>query len=164
MRRGRQRAVPTPGKNRKVAVFGAFRYGTGPFLWHTQPRVTAWGMRRLIQDLLRRARRTGKTIVLVLDQGRPNHAQSLHRDLALAWPEIEVFWLPHYCWNLNLIERLWKHLKATRIANELFASYRQFVAHVETALRDFAQRPNLTVTVATRKRPVMIRKNLRAAT
>jgi transposase len=164
MRRGKQRAVPTPGKNRKLAAFGAFRYGTGEFLWHTQPCVSAWGMRRLVQYLLQRARRTGKKIVLVLDQGKPNHAHALHRDLELAWPEIEVFWLPHYCWNLNLIERLWKHLKATRIANVLFASYRQFVAHVEAALQDFAQHQDLTFSIATRRRPATIRKNLVAST
>jgi transposase len=164
MRRGTQRAVPTPGKNKKVAAFGAFRYGSGEFFWHTQPHVSAWGMRRLVQELLQRARRTGKKIVLVLDQGKPNHAHALHRDLELAWPEIEVFWLPHYCWNLNLIERLWKHLKATRIANVLFASYRQFTAHVEAALQDFTQHPDLTLSVATRKRPATIRKNLVAST
>ena len=33
MLRGRQTKVPTPGKNRKVAAFGAFCYGRGLFGW-----------------------------------------------------------------------------------------------------------------------------------
>jgi transposase len=156
--------VPTPGKNRKVAVFGAVCHGRGLFLHHTQPRVTAWGMRRLVQRLLQRARRTGRRIVLVLDQGNPNHAKALHRDLSLAAPQIEVVWLPQYCWNLNLIERLWKHIKGTRVANVLFASFRRFVRHVERVLEDFAQHPDLTLSVVTRKPPENIRKNLVALT
>jgi hypothetical protein len=157
--------VPTPGKNRKIAAFGAVCYGRGLFLHHTQPRVTAWGMRWLVQRLLQRARRTGRRVVLVLDQGNPNHAKALHRDLELAAPHIDVVWLPQYCWNLNLIERLWKHIKGTRMANVLFTSFRRFIRHVEVALADFAQHPDLTLTVVTRKKlPNVIRKNLVALT
>lgn len=143
-----------------MAAFGACCYGKGLFLHHTQPRVTAWGMRRIVQKLLGRAKRTGRKIVLVLDTGKPNHAHALHRDLEAAEPHIEVVWLPQYCWNLNLIERLWKHIKATRIANVLFASYRQFVRQVEAALEDFARHPDLTFSVVTRKSRMHIRKNL----
>ena len=155
-----QLAVKTPGKNKKLAAFGALCYGRGLFLHHTQPRATAWGMRHLVQRLLRRAKRTGRRVVLVLDRGNPNHAHALHRNLELAEPHIEVVWLPKHCWNLNLIERLWKHIKASRIANVLFASYRQFVLHVEAALADFAEHPDLTLAVVTRTRHTGIRKNL----
>jgi transposase len=164
MPEGRQRAVTTPGKNRKLAAFGALCYGRGLFLHHTQPRATARGMRQVIRRLLGRARRTGRQIVLVLDRGNPNHAHALHRDLALAAPHIEVVWLPRYCWNLNLIERLWKHLKGSRLANVLFASYHQFVEHVELALRDFAGHPDLTLSVVTRTPRTRVRKNLVAYT
>jgi hypothetical protein len=162
--KARQRAVKTPGKNRKLAGFGALCYGCGLFLHHTQPRVTAWGMRQVIQRLLRRAKRTGKKIVLVLDRGNPNHAHALHRDLELAEPHIEVVWLPNYCWNLNLIERLWKHIKGSRLANVLFAGYRKFVEHAVLALEDFAEHPDLTLAVVTRTSQTNIRKNLVAYT
>jgi hypothetical protein len=148
MPKGKQLAVKTPGKNRKLAFFGAWCYGRGLFRHHTQPHVTSLGMRRLVGRLLGRARRTGRKIVLVLDKGTPNHAHALHRDLESAKPSVEVIWLPQYCWNLNLIERLWKHIKGSRLANVLFASYRQFVRHVEAALDDFAKHPDLTLSVA----------------
>jgi len=159
-----QLAVKTPGKNRKLAAFGALCYGCGLFLHHTQPRVTAWGMRHLVQRLLQRAKRTGRKIVLVLDKGNPNHAHALHRDLEMAGPHIEVLWLPTYCWNLNLIERLWKHVKGSRLANVLFASYRKFVEHVESALGDFAKHPDLTLSVVAKKSRPNIGKNLVAYT
>lgn len=160
MRRGQQREVKTPGKNRKWAVFGALCYGKGLFWHHGQPSKTVWGMRHLVAKLLKRAKRTGRRIVLVLDQGNPNHAHSLHRDLELAQDHIEVVWLPHYCWNLNLIERIWKHIKGLRVANVLFASFRQFTRHIQRALEDFAKNPDLTLSVVTRKPREAIRKKL----
>jgi transposase len=164
MPKGHQKAVKTPGKNRKLAAFGAVCYGKGLFLHHTQPRATAWGMRHLVQRLLKRAKQTGRRIVLVLDRGNPNHAHALHRDLELARPWIEVFWLPHYCWNLNLIERLWKHVKGSRVANVLFRSCRRFVDHAQAALEDFARHPDLTWSVVARKPLQNIRKNFVAVT
>jgi transposase len=164
MPKGRQLAVKTPGKNKKLAAFGALCYGRGLFLHHTQPRATAWGVRHLVQRLLQRAKRTGRRIVLVLDRGNPNHARALHRDLELAHPHIEVVWLPKHCWNLNLIERLWKHIKGSRIANVLFPSYRRFVQHVQAALEDFAGHPDLTLSVVARRPHRTIRKNLVALT
>ena len=157
-------AVKTPGKNKKLAAFGALCYGRGLFVHHTQPRATAWGMRQLVQRLLQRARRTGRRVVLVLDQGNPNHAKALRRDLELAAPHVEVVWLPKYCWNLNLIERLWKHLKATRVADVLFASYRQFVRHVQAALDDFARHPDLALSVVGPTARKHIHRNLVALT
>jgi transposase len=159
--------VRTPGKNKRLAAFGALGYGYhagGLFLHHAQPRATAWGMRQLVQRLLQRARRTGRRVALVLDQGNPNHARALRRDLESAAPHIEVLWLPKYCWNLNLIERLWKHLKATRVADVLFASYRQFVRHVQAALEDFARHPDLTPSVVGPRARKNIHRNLVAYT
>ena len=149
--------VPAPGRDRKVAAFGAVCYGRGLFVHHTQPRVTAWGMRRVVQRLLRRARQTGRRVVLVLDRGTPNHAEALHRDLETAAPHVEVVWLLSYCWNLNLIERLWKHIKASRVANVLFPSFRRFVRHVEEVLEDFARHPDLTLSAV----GMMARRNIR---
>lgn len=160
MLRGQQRQVKTPGQNKKWAASGAWCYGKGLFWPYTQATKTVWGIRYLVQKLLKRAKRTGRRIVLVLDQGSPNHAHSLHRDLALAKDYIEPFWLPNYCWNLNLIERLWKHIKGSRIANVLFASFGQFTRHIQRALDDFARNPDLTLSVATRKPRKAIRKIL----
>lgn len=146
MKKGRQLKVQSPGKNRKV-VFGAWCFGRGLFVHHTQPRKTAWGVRRLIDRLRIRARHTGRKIVLVMDQGNPHHAKAVHRDLELAAPWIEVFWLPHYSPELNLIERLWKHIKGSRLANVLFRSFPAFQRHVEHTLADFATHPDLTMPV-----------------
>jgi hypothetical protein len=61
---------------------------------------------------------------------------------------LEVFWLPHYSPELNLIERLWKHLKASRMANVLFLTFRAFTTHLNVVLTQFALHPDFTLSVA----------------
>ncbi len=148
MPRGRQQRVKAPGKNRKQTVFGAWCYGRGLFYHYTQPRKTAWGFRMLLPQLVRRAKRTGRRIVLVMDQGNPHHAKAVHHDLQLVKDCIEVFWLPHYCPELNLIERLWKHLKGSRMCNVLFGNFKHFTRHLAEALSDFVQNPDITIGLA----------------
>lgn len=164
MLRGKQKRVPSPGKNRKQTVFGAFCYGRGLFYKHIQPRKTSWGVRMLLQQLVRRARRTGRRIVLVMDQGNPHHAKALHRHLEDVEEHIDVFWLPYYSPELNLIERLWKHLKCSRMANVLFSSFKQFTEYLSEALNDFASHPDFTLFVATQQSRKAIRKNLLVGT
>lgn len=156
--------MPAPGKNRKLTVFGAWCYGRGLFVRHTQPKGTAWDARTLLQKLVRRTRQTGRRIVLVLDQGKPHHAKAFHRDLQNVKEHVEVFWLPHYCPDLNLIERLWKHLKNSRMANVLFRRFRSFAAHLHQALDDFAQHPDLTLSLVVPNCRVAIRKQRNVAT
>jgi hypothetical protein len=164
MPRGKQKRVPSPGKNRKQTVFGAFCYGRGLFYHHTQPRKTAWGVRVLLQRLVRRAKRTGRRIVLVMDQGNPHHAKALKRHLEQISEYIEAFWLPYYCPELNLIEGLWKHLKCSRMANVLFSSFKQFAEHLSEALNDFGLHPDFTLSVAIQKPREIIRKKLLVGT
>ncbi len=160
MPRGRQMRVPSPGKNRKQTVFGAFCYGRGLFYHHTQPRKTAWGVRVLLQQLVKRSRRTGRRIILVMDQGNPHHAKVLERDLENVKEHIEPFWLPHYSPELNLIEMLWKHLKHSRMANVLFSSLKQFTQHLAEALDEFASNPDFTLSIVTARCGERIRKQL----
>ena len=163
MPRGHQRRVPAPGKNRKVTVFGAWCYGRGLFRQHTQPRKNAWGVRQLVHPLVQRARRTGRRIILVMDQGCPHHAKALKNDLQLAKEHVQVFWLPHYSPELNLIERLWRHLKRSRLANVLFRTFAQFLGHVTAVLADFALHPDITLSIVAPCGHERIRKQNREA-
>lgn len=156
--------VRSPGKNRKLAVFGAWCYGRGLFVHHTQQRKTAWGLRVLIHRLAQRAWRTGRKIILVMDQGNPHHAKVIQYDLQLVKERIEAFPLPHYSPELNLIEILWRHLKRSRMANVPFRSYREFRQQLEQRLLDFAHYPDLTIGVITPKAHRAIRENLMLAT
>src|ERR1700741_2664444 len=69
-RRGEPRRVPTPGKNSKVAVCGAYRWPDGPFVFSHGPKsVNTARFVEMVTRLAHRARRTGKRVMLVLDNG-----------------------------------------------------------------------------------------------
>jgi len=152
------------GVNRKQTVFGAFCYGRGLFFYHVQPRKTAWGVQLLLQKLVHRARRTGRRIIAVMDQGSPHHAEALPRYLEDVKEHLEVFWLPYHSPELNLSERLWKHLKASRMANVLSPSSQAFTTHIHSVLRHFVLHPDLVLSVAASTHQTITRKNILAAT
>lgn len=164
MRRGHQQRVRSPGVNRKQTVFGAFCYGRGLFVHHGQPRKTAWGVQMLLQKLVRRAPRTHRRMVGVMDRGSPHHAASLTRYLEDVKEHLEVFWLPHYSPDLNLIERFWKHLKASRMANVLFASFRAFTRHIGAVLANFSSHPDFVLSVTASARQTATSKNILVST
>lgn len=164
MPRGRQTRVRSPDINRKQTVFGAFCYGRGLFVYHVQPRKTAWGVQILLQKLLNRARQTGRRIVVVMDQGSPHHAEALTRYMEDVREHLEVFWLPHYSPELNLIERLWKHLKASRMANVLFPSSAASTRPIGAVLTHFALHPDFTVSLVTPTSRAAKRRNILVAT
>ncbi|MGQ0637290.1 MAG: transposase [Planctomycetaceae bacterium] len=64
----------------------------------------------------------GRKIRLVCDNGRFHTTQAVQAWLLAHREQIEVFWLPPYSPSLNLIERLWGHLKRTVLANVLFVN------------------------------------------
>jgi transposase len=114
----------------------------------------------LLHQLVTRAKRTGRRIVLVLDQGNPHHAKVIHRDLEQARPHVGALWLPHYSPELNLIEMLWRHLKRTRLANVLFTGYDDLRNHVQRTLTQFAAEPDFTLGVMKQTTTFPIRRNL----
>ena len=59
----------------------------------------------------------------------------MRRWLAAHREQIEVYWLPAYSPSLNLIERLWGHLKRTILANVLYKSLDDLVAAFRTGVR-----------------------------
>lgn len=73
---------------------------------------------------------------LVCDNGRFHHTKAVYEWLAQHRKQIEVYWLPPYCPSLNLIERLWGHLKRTIIANMLFKNMDELVRAFRSGMGD----------------------------
>lgn len=115
---GSQPQVPTPGKNHKQVVYGGVDYLTGQ-ITHTMA-ATKSGVHFLAFLVFLVQAYAGKKIRLVCDNGRFHHTRPVQEWLAVHRDQIEIYWLPPYCPSLNLIERLWGHLKRTALANVLF--------------------------------------------
>jgi transposase len=117
---GTQPEVPAPGQNEKRVVYGGVDYATGRITYTVAASKSGVHFLAFLVALL--LAYPGRKIRLVCDNGRFHHTKAVQSWLAEQRDRIEVFWLPPYSPSLNLIERLWGHLKRTVIANVLFNS------------------------------------------
>ena len=120
-RRGSRLLLTTPGQNGRVGVVGALHYPDKHFLFtHQLQRVTGDMVPPLLDKLVARAKRTGKRIVLVIDNGRPFDTRLARAALDAASPWVRPFRLPRYTSEtLNWIEGFWEHLKDTYFSRML---------------------------------------------
>lgn len=126
MRRGHQVRVPTPGTNRKRAIFGALEWGTGRWLYAVCERKRAVEFIVFLEHIL--AAYPGRPILLVVDNA------SIHTaTIVAAWladhPRLELLWLPAYSGHRqNPVEKVWWRLKGHVAANRLYGNIESLVA------------------------------------
>ncbi len=120
MRRGQQRRVPTPGGNRKRAVFGALDPETGAWHYAVTARKRAAEFVAFLEQLL--AAYPGRPLVLVLDNASIHTAKPVGAWLA-AHPQVELGYLPTASGHeQNPVEKVWWRLKDRVAANRLHGS------------------------------------------
>jgi transposase len=122
---GSQPEVPAPGKNEKKVVYGGIDYATGQTTYIIADTKNGTNFLLFLVALV--AAYAGRKIRLVCDNGRFHQTKAVQKWLETNRDCIEVFWLPPYCPSLNLIERLWGHLKRTVLANVLYETIEDLV-------------------------------------
>jgi transposase len=137
---GTQPEVPTPGTNEKQVIYGGIDYATGQLTYTIA--ATKSGVNFLAFLVVLVAGYTGKKIRLVCDNGRFHTTKAVRAWLEANRDKLEIFWLPPYCPSLNLIERLWGHLKRTVLANVLFETIDDLVAAFVTGVSRINGRKN----------------------
>ena len=130
---GTQPQVPAPGQNQKKVVYGGVDYATGRITCTIADTKSGVNFLAFLVTLVTAYK--GRKVRLVCDNGRFNHTKAVAAWLAAHRRQVEVYWLPPYCPSLNLIERLWGHLKRTFIANVLFADMGDLVAAFKRGIR-----------------------------
>lgn len=130
---GRQPEVPAPGKNEKQVVYGGVNYKTGQLTYTLAATKCGASFLLFLMTLVKSY--AGRKIILVCDNGRFHTTKAVFAWLAAHHDQIEIYWLPPYCPSLNLIERLWGHLKRTILANVLYASLDDLVAAFRKGVR-----------------------------
>jgi transposase len=130
---GQQPEIPAPGKNEKKVVYGGVDYRTGKLTYTLAATKCSASFLVFLTALL--AAYAGKTIRLVCDNGRFHTTQAVQNFLIQHCERIAIYWLPPYSPSLNLIERLWGHLKRTVLANVLYESLNDMVTAFRTGAR-----------------------------
>ncbi len=125
MKRERVR-MPTPGKNRRHAFFGALDAVTGEWHWADHDRKLAVHFVAFLEQVSA-AYPTGG-LYLALDSA-PAHIAKVVEKWLVANPRVVVLWLPKYTAHKhNPVERVWRSMKDTVAANRLAGSIEELVA------------------------------------
>lgn len=121
-KRGEQPKVPTPGINEKLNVIGAMNPLNGEVLYRVSDKKNAQEFLNFIGIVVEYARRKNVFIELVLDNSSLHTAKIVDSFLngQAVKKFLKVIWLPPYSPELNKIERFWRHLKSTYLANILY--------------------------------------------
>jgi DDE superfamily endonuclease len=128
-----QPEVPAPGKNEKQVVYGGVNYENGKFTFTLAASKCGAAFLVFLMVLIKQY--VGKKIILVCDNGRFHYTKAVREWLAAHRDQITVYWLPAYSPSLNLIERLWGHIKRTVLANVLFQNLDDLVAAFRHGVR-----------------------------
>jgi len=148
---GVQRKVPTPGVNQKRYGFGAVNYVSGRTVHRIEERKNSTGfcafIEQFMQTVIHAPDYHGQKIVLVVDNFIIHHSRKTHEFLEKYADQLLLFMLPTYSPWLNLIERLWKHLRRKVTHNHLFASIAELVKAVCSFLEALNATPQLTLSV-----------------
>lgn len=119
MKRGQQKRLKAfSSPDRRLHVIGALNPRTGAVLTHFVERKNSQTFIQFLEYLLVE-KFPHQKIILVLDNASYHKSRATLAALSLFEPRVQVFWLPKYCPNLNLIECFWRHLKALACANRL---------------------------------------------
>jgi len=106
----------------------------------------------MVARLVQRAKRTGRKIILVCDGPRFHKTKLILAYLPTVTRYLEIFWLPAYSPDLNLIERLWGHVKRAYIANVLYRSEFELYRAVNRVFSEINQRRGNVLEVVFRSK------------
>lgn len=138
--KGKQKKIPTYGKNTGVKLIGILDYVNGKVYCEEHEKYDAKVFLAFLEKTLT-LYPTGK-IVMILDNARIHHAKLIQPFLEKNKARLELMFLPPYSPELNLIEGLWGWIKSTVINNRFFSS----VAIVKTAVNKFIDEINKVPT------------------
>lgn len=143
-RQGTQREVPTPGNNRKQAVFGFLNVLTGEWHFWLPARKRSADFLACLQELYRYYP-TGP-ILLFLDNA------SIHKSrCTLRWltnhPRFHVAYLPAYSGHeTNPVEKVWWELKGAQFANVMHPSLEAVQDAIYAFFAEFSRERALRLT------------------
>ena len=145
--RGERFGLPsTPGRQR-YNILGVYGPQDGEYLdIQTTDTLNAQTV-ILLGDKIQQAHPTGRNIIFC-DNVRYQHAKIVHEHFA--GTNIEFRFLPPYAPNLNLIELLWKFMKA-EVLRKYYPTFAQFVEAIQNFLRNLRQYAQELATLMTER-------------
>ena len=148
--RGREGTIKiksNPGRKR-INILGALNFKDFSVIsMLTEDKCNAEKVVEFIQKIVKKY--PHKNIVIVLDNAMYNHANytTVYAELC----GVELFFLPSYSPNLNLIERLWKFTKKKLVHNKYYEKFDQFTGEVKQYFEKMSQHKKELTKILNRK-------------
>lgn len=134
MRRGQQTCLPAAsGPQHFQHVIGALDWRSAEVSYTLTAVKNSQTFIEFLEHLMTTCYPVGG-VVLVMDNAPYHRSRAVKAALSLYEHRLIVFWLPPYCPTLNPIERFWRHLKDTAIANTLFLTVDNLLTNLERVL------------------------------
>ena len=103
-KRGRQKRIPTPGRQQWRHIFGAYNWATDEVVYQISNKRNSDSFIAFLDHLVQQ--HTGeRPLVIVLDNGSIHRSYATQAAFALLENELLPLFLPKYCSQLNPIER-----------------------------------------------------------
>lgn len=128
---------------KSVGYFGAIRASDGKLVTMSAHPFNA-GTFKTFLDRLMNEYRTGRKMIVVLDNARYHHARCLNEWLEKNVAVLHLDFLPPYSPDLNHIERVWKLTRRYCLHNRYFPSLGEMVQILEAQFRQW-ETPNNTL-------------------
>ena len=135
--------VPTGAGRQRYSVLGALDAVTRTLICQTTTGSVNQQTAAALIWKLREAHPKGP-ISVILDNARYQHAPFVK--MAAAWQKVDLVYLPPYSPNLNLIERVWKFVKKTALANRDFPDFSAFQKSIDSTLDGLASTHKAAMT------------------
>ena len=127
---------------KSVGYFGAVRLRDGKLVFsREETRFDAMSTWKFLQTLRQRSRRSGRRVVIIIDNAKYQHAIAHAPWRAEQEPQFTVDDRPPYSPDLNPAERIWKLTRRLCLHNRYFSTLAEVVSAVEGRFAQW-ERPN----------------------
>jgi hypothetical protein len=156
-KRGKQHKVRTPGLNQKRYGFGAVNVVSGSLTRRVGERKNSEGFCELVEAVVAQYCPvdpnkpdevwSGRKVGLVIDNYKIHTSKKAQQTLDRYADRLFVVALPTYAPHLNVIERLWKHMRRRVTHNHLFGSITELVEAVEQFFCHMERHPSQVLSI-----------------
>jgi transposase len=129
IRRGAEKELVANSGRQRLNLHGALNAETRGVITLRAESINAVATVSLF-ELIDQAHPSANTIYVIADNAGYYHADAVKKYLASGRSRIQLWFLPPYSPNLNLIERLWKFFRKKVMNNRYYATFREFSEEV----------------------------------
>jgi len=155
-KKGCRKRVRSNSGRKRYNVLGAYCAQDGEYVdVRSTGNVNAETVKALV-DKIRALHPEADCLIFILDNARYQHAQLVQEHLIHNTDNVVFWFLPPYCPNLNLIERLWRFLKEEVADDRYHSTFEEFVQAIDKVLDNLGDYADQLKTLMTQKFEIVL--------